>query len=86
MVAFNRLNQAVATGRLVSDAPGVGRIGRMAVARELRGSRPRPGGDRDVVLHAQCHAQNFYARAGFVPEGEVYDEAGIDHIPMRRVL
>ena len=98
VVAFNRLNQAVATGRLVSDAPGVARIGRMAVARELRGSRvgrqvldslveaARARGDREVVLHAQCHAQNFYARAGFAPEGEVYDEAGIDHITMRRVL
>ncbi|BBL24836.1 MULTISPECIES: GNAT family N-acetyltransferase [Comamonas] len=98
VVAFNRLNQAVGTGRLVSDAPGVGRIGRMAVARELRGSRvgrqvldrlveaARTRGDREVVLHAQCHAQNFYARAGFVPEGEVYAEAGIDHITMRRVL
>jgi predicted GNAT family N-acyltransferase len=70
----------------------------MAVARELRGSRvgrqvldclveaARTRGDREVVLHAQCHAQNFYARAGFVPEGEVYAEAGIDHITMRRVL
>ncbi|MDI9853663.1 GNAT family N-acetyltransferase [Comamonas sp. 17RB] len=98
VVAFNRLNQAVGTGRLIGDGPGVGRIGRMAVARELRGSRvgrqvldclveaARTRGDSEVVLHAQCHAQNFYTRAGFVPEGEVYAEAGIDHITMRRVL
>jgi YbgC/YbaW family acyl-CoA thioester hydrolase len=98
VVAFNRLNQPIATGRLVSEAPGVGRIGRMAVARELRGSRvgrqvldslvqaARDRGDGEVVLHAQRHAQSFYLRAGFVPEGEIYDEAGIDHITMRRVL
>ena len=81
VVVVNRLGHAVATGRLVSDAPGVARIGRMAVARELRGSRvgrqvldalvqaARDRGDTHAVLHAQVHAQNFYARAGFVPEG-----------------
>lgn len=98
VVMTNRLGHAVATGRLVSDAPGVARIGRMAVARELRGSRvgrqvldaliaaARDRGDKEAVLHAQVHAQNFYARAGFLPEGEVYDEAGIDHITMRLKL
>lgn len=95
VVVTNRLGHAVATGRLVSDAPGVARIGRMAVAREMRGSRvgrmvldaliqaARQRGDKEAVLHAQVHAQTFYARAGFAPEGEVYDEAGIDHITMR---
>ena len=98
VVVVNRLGHAVATGRLVSDAPGVARIGRMAVARELRGSRvgrqvldalvqaARDRGDTHAVLHAQVHAQNFYARAGFVPEGAVYEEAGIDHITMRMTL
>ena len=98
VVVINRLGHAVATGRLVSDAPGVARIGRMAVARELRGSRvgrqvldalvqaARDRGDTHAVLHAQVHAQNFYARAGFVPEGAVYEEAGIDHITMRMTL
>lgn len=98
VVAVNRLGHTVATGRLVSDAPGVARIGRMAVAREMRGGKlgrqvldalvqaARERGDREAVLHAQVHAQNFYARAGFSPEGEIYDEAGIDHITMRMVL
>lgn len=98
VVVVNRLGHAVATGRLVSDAPGVARIGRMAVARELRGSRvgrqvldalvqaARDRGDTHAVLHAQVHAQNFYARAGFVPEGAVYEEAGIEHITMRMTL
>ena len=98
VVVFNRIDQPMATGRLVSEAPGVARIGRMAVHRELRGGAlgrqvldalvqaAQDRGDYAVVLHAQCHAQSFYARAGFVPEGEVYDEAGIDHITMRRSL
>ena len=98
VVAFNALNQPVATGRLVSEAPGVGRIGRMAVTREVRGSKvgrqvldalmeaAKQRGDKEVVLHAQWHAQSFYARAGFVPEGEIYQEAGIDHITMRKSI
>lgn len=98
VVLFNGLNQPVATGRLVSDAPGVARIGRMAVDRSVRGGRwgrmvldslvasARERGDREVVLHAQSHAESFYLRAGFVPEGEVYEEAGIPHITMRQVL
>ena len=39
VVLLNALQQPVATGRLVSDAPGVGRIGRMAVDRGVRGGR-----------------------------------------------
>ena len=98
VVVLNALLQPVATGRLVSDAPGVGRIGRMAVDRGVRGGRwgrmvldsliesARERGDREVVLHAQRHAEPFYLRAGFKPEGEPYDEAGIPHITMRRVF
>lgn len=98
VVLFNALNQPVATGRLVSDAPGVGRIGRMAVDRAVRGGRwgrmvldslidaSRDRGDREVVLHAQRHAEVFYLRAGFTPVGEPYEEAGIPHITMRKSL
>ena len=98
VVAVNRLGHCVATGRLVSDAPGVARIGRMAVAREMRGGQlgrmvldaliqaARDRGDQEAVLHAQVQAQNFYARAGFVAEGDVYEEAGIEHITMRLKL
>lgn len=75
MVLFNAVNLPVATGRLVSDAPGVARIGRMAVDRHVRGGRcggrmvldslveaARDRGDTEVVLHAQRHAESFYQR------------------------
>lgn len=90
----NQLGQPVATGRLLQQAPGVGRIGRMAVNRALRGSRlghsvlmalveaARQRGDREVRLHAQCSAQAFYLRSGFVNRGAVFEEAGIQHIEM----
>lgn len=97
-VAFNRFNAPVATGRLLQPAPGVAKIGRMAVHQAVRGTRvgrqvldtlieaARARGDREVLLNAQTSAQAFYARAGFTPEGDVFDEAGIPHVVMRRAL
>ncbi len=93
-VVFNHLNQAVATGRLLQHAPGVARIGRMAVSRVLRGGNlgrqvllalmqaAGARGDTRVMLHAQCSAQGFYERLGYRVHGEVYQEAGIAHIEM----
>ena len=97
-VAFNRLGLPLATGRLLQHAPQVARIGRMASAQTVRGSgvgravldalmqAARTRGDREVLLHAQTSASNFYARAGFTPRGPVFDEAGIAHIEMTRTL
>ena len=90
----NKLGRPVATGRLLQHAPKVGRIGRMAVDRGLRGSRfgrdvllglveaARARGDMEVVLHAQCSAEGFYTRLGFKARGTVFEEAGIQHIEM----
>lgn len=35
-----------------------------------------------VYLHAQVHAVPFYAKNGFLQEGEMFSEAGIDHYKM----
>ena len=43
-------------------------------------------GDREAVLHAQLGAAPFYERAGFVRRGPEFDEAGIAHVEMLRVL
>ncbi|MES3015551.1 MAG: YbgC/FadM family acyl-CoA thioesterase [Pseudomonadota bacterium] len=97
-VAFNRFGLPLATGRLLPHAPGVARIGRMASIQTVRGSgvgrlvldalmdSARARGDREVLLHAQTSAQGFYARAGFVPAGPVFEEAGIAHVEMTRAL
>jgi YbgC/YbaW family acyl-CoA thioester hydrolase len=97
-VLYNRLGMPVATGRLLQESPGVGRIGRMAVDRSVRGAQwgrrlldalvaaARARGDREVQLHAQQSAQGFYRRAGFAVVGEPYEEAGIAHIAMVRTL
>ena len=71
-----------------------GRIGSMAVLASLRGSgiggtvlqallqAARSRGDAQVLLHAQASAVAFYRRHGFVPQGPVFDEAGIAHQAM----
>ena len=86
--------KAVGTGRLLPD----GHIGRMAVLREWRGrsvgssilaaliEAARRRGDLEVVLAAQVRAVPFYIAHGFAEEGPVYEEAGIPHQDMRRVL
>ena len=86
-------------GRLEPGTAGtVGTVGRMAVAASARRTGTgralldllvRRAADRglpEVELHAQLHARAFYERAGFTPFGDVYLEAGIEHLGMRRVL
>jgi predicted GNAT family N-acyltransferase len=93
-VAYDQEGQPLATGRLLPD----GHIGRMAVRKSGRGggiggavlqvliAAARQRGDRQVMLNAQTHAASFYARHGFVQEGEDFMEAGIAHIAMRMQL
>lgn len=97
-VAYNRMGLPVATGRLLQHAEGVGRIGRMAVLRALRGSNlgrdilaqltlaARARGDAELMLHAQASALGFYRRLGWVPHGDAFDEVGIPHQEMRLLL
>ena len=93
-VAFNRFDLPLATGRLILQHEAPARIGRMATSRLVRNSgvgrqvldaliaAARSRGVRELMLHAQTSAQNFYLRAGFSPHGEVFEEAGIPHIEM----
>jgi predicted GNAT family N-acyltransferase len=86
--------RAIGTGRLLAD----GHIGRMAVNAGQRrrgiGSRiletlvaaARERGDKVVHLSAQRYAQGFYERHGFSVSGAPYQEAGIEHVAMRREL
>jgi len=98
-VAVNRLGRAIATGRLLAEAlDGVGRIGRLAVQRAMRGgghgaavlraleAAAKARGDREIMLHAQCSAERFYQRLGYRVSGTPFEEAGIGHVEMRRAL
>jgi predicted GNAT family N-acyltransferase len=90
--------RCVGTGRLVAQEGGVGRVGRMAVAADRRHAgvgdavlaaleaEARAAGLREVELHAQCYVERFYARNGYAPEGARFEEAGIEHVVMRKRL
>lgn len=85
----------------VKDAAMAGdaaRIGRMAVDADVRrknvGAKvlsaledeARKAGLTEALLHAQLHAEGFYARAGYHRHGPEFDEAGIPHVEMRKRL
>jgi predicted GNAT family N-acyltransferase len=92
-IAFDG-ERAVGTGRLLPD----GHIGRMAVLKAFRGKgvggeilealveAARRRGEREIVLSAQTHALAFYRAHGFEAFGAEYEEAGLPHQDMRRVL
>ncbi len=87
----------IGTLRIVVSG-GSAKIGRMAVLAAERktgiGTRlmqhaieiARSMGVSDITLHAQLTAKTFYARLGYREEGEEFEEAGIQHVAMRRTL
>jgi predicted GNAT family N-acyltransferase len=97
-LALGPQGEPLATGRALVHAPGVARIGRMAVQRQQRGAglgravleallaACRARGDSQALLHAQASAVDFYLRAGFRPQGDTFMEAGIVHQEMVRDL
>lgn len=97
-LAEDEAGQVIGTGRLLPTASGIARIGRMAVDGVWRGKgvgaamlealigAAKARGDHLVELHAQLHAAPFYDRQGFERVGEVYEEAGIPHVTMRRAI
>jgi len=84
----------IGTGRILSD----GHIGRVAVLEKNRGlgigklimkELVKCAQDMNlekVWLSSQWHAHSFYLDLGFVCVGEIYEEAGINHIKMFRSL
>jgi N-acetylglutamate synthase-like GNAT family acetyltransferase len=91
---------AIGAGRLVppEQAGAPARIGRMAVLPAWRGKgvgdamlhallqQSRQHGWYAVALNAQASAIDFYLRHDFVPRGERFMEAGIEHQAMQRTL
>ncbi|MBU3594722.1 GNAT family N-acetyltransferase [Polynucleobacter sp. 71A-WALBACH] len=87
-------SQCIGTARLVTLPGNIGRIGRMAVLPDYR----RQGigmqllstllelskslGITQLELHAQLSAIAFYEQFGFIVQGEIYQEAGIEHRDM----
>jgi len=89
-LALSARGEAIGAARLTPD----GHIGRMAVLAVWRGqgvgralleamlADARRRGFGQVALNAQTHAQGFYRRFGFAPEGGEFLDAGIPHVRM----
>lgn len=77
---------------------GAAKAERIAVLEEARGSglgralmesiesHARQAGLESVRLDAQIQAAGFYEKLGYLAEGEVFIEAGIDHLRMTKRL
>lgn len=84
------------TARVRPIGGGVVKFERIAVHREYRGqdigralmeramADAASAGAISGKLHAQTGASAFYEKLGFVAEGELFMEAGIEHIAMVR--
>jgi ElaA protein len=89
--------EVVGTCRLLAHGTEV-RLGRMAVAPTHRGrglaaellieadARARALHAQRITLAAQLSAQALYERAGYAPYGDVFLDAGIEHVMMGKAL
>jgi predicted GNAT family N-acyltransferase len=92
-----RDDQVVGTLRMLEQG-GTAKIGRVAVRAAARrhgvGARlmehaaalASERGFAEIVLNAQVAVTGFYRRLGYVEEGDLFDEAGIPHIGMRKKI
>lgn len=70
------------------------KVGRVAVLKEYRGQGyaigimnlieeyAKENNIKVLKLNAQTHVEGFYAKLGYISEGEIFQEADIDHILM----
>ncbi len=94
VIARDETGRPIGTGRLTPER----KVGRMAVLPDWRGHGV---GDAlllalideaerlrwpELRLHSQASAVGFYVKHGFVPYGERFMEAGIEHQSMRRQI
>ncbi|PWK11589.1 GNAT family N-acetyltransferase [Tumebacillus permanentifrigoris] len=95
VVAYDKSEQPVATGRILPYGEGVGKMQRIAVLASARTGGygrvimnklediGRTLGYTEFVLEAQTHAEGFYEKLGYVTVSpEPFLEAGIWHIKM----
>lgn len=86
------------TCRLLIEPGATARFGRLCVALTARRRgvaaalleaaerESRAVGARRIGMHAQTGALELYRRAGYAPYGEPFDEEGIEHVGMEKLL
>lgn len=93
-----RDDEAVGAARLREYEPGVGKVERVAVLESARGegwgrrlmealeAEANERGFDALVLHGQTSAEGFYHGLDYETTSDVFDEAGIPHVEMKKSL
>ena len=73
-------------------------VGRLAVLKEKRGmglgslmlaaaeTHVHALGGCSISLHAQCRAEQFYRKCGYIPYGEIDYDEGVEHVHMKKIF
>ena len=89
-------DEAVGAARLREDEPETGKVERVAVLKSRREEgigralmtavedEAAALGLETVLLHSQTHAADFYETLGYDRSSDVFEEAGIPHVEMRK--
>lgn len=96
-VLFDGDNVPAATCRVFWNAEmNTYTLGRLAVIKEYRGKNlgslmireveryVEEKGGKDIVLHAQCRAADFYKKMGFAEYGAIENDEGCPHVWMKK--
>ncbi len=98
VVLYDKEGIPSATGRVIDEGNGLFSIGRVCVAKRLRGMQAGRKlmellmdkcwelGAEEIQLSAQVQAQGFYERLGFAASGPVYMDGHVPHIHMTRTV
>jgi predicted GNAT family N-acyltransferase len=98
VVAFDSEGGCVGTGRIVRVDSRTCQVGRMAVAAAHRkhgvGAEVLEALERmaslrgvaEIFLHSQLPAEAFFRKRGYAPEGAVFEDQGVQHVLMRKLL
>lgn len=92
-------NCAIGTARAIIDGSDIARIGRVAVLKPYRGMGvgnhlmqhaehwiKQHSAAKNIEIHAQVHSLGFYETLGYIANSNIYLEAGIEHITMRKQI
>ena len=98
VVAYDASGACVGTGRLVRVDSRTGQIGRMATAASQRQTgvggavlealehMANLRGLSELTVNAQLPAERFYANRGYARDGGIFEDQGVPHVLMRKLL
>ena len=98
VVAFDEAGRCIGTGRIVRVNYRTAQVGRMAVAASFRrhgvGSAMLSALERmaclrgvaEIFVHSQLPAEDFHRNRGYLPEGGIFQEQGVPHVRMSKLL